>query len=264
MQQNFIIHLVFIFIVSEILSCSKSEPESQQNISATEMSKNWKDSFEIDQINSVFETFYSHQDLLKSNSKILPSNQKLQISLQTIQLPPESVYLIGLKTKQSKSFFLENEKQEKKINPHQLGFTLDWNQQFNGSYLSAGLIITQSSQIPSFQSLSDYIAIEYIGVPPGKNGRLQISEKHAGNLKIVYDEGWPQLQREGKLLGIQKILAQYSSQGLEIKENDNIVLHSHHTALFEQSVFFYFFVQSHNNYYERTVFFDDIFVQSMK
>lgn len=51
---------------------------------------------------------------------------------------------------------------------------LDWNNQVNGSYLSAAIVLSPHATIKSPLKRPDWLKVEYVGVPPGKNARMVI------------------------------------------------------------------------------------------
>ena len=51
---------------------------------------------------------------------------------------------------------------------------LDWNDQPNGSYLSAGLILAPEPTEANPSRGRSWLKVEYVGVPPGRNARLVV------------------------------------------------------------------------------------------
>jgi hypothetical protein len=138
--------------------------------------------------------------------------------------------------------------------------TLDWNDQANGSYLSAGVIFTPETTNGNPLENRDWLKVEYVGVPPGRNGRLAVSESVGGRERALLDEGWPEANRSGRRISVQRLLLSFSGSALEIRENDRL-LDSLPLGTDLQRVHLHLQVSSHSNYPPREVFFDDVQVR---
>ncbi|MFC1870618.1 hypothetical protein ACFLYE_05080 [Chloroflexota bacterium] len=63
----------------------------------------------------------------------------------------------------------------------EISFNMDWNNQRNGSYLTSGLYLCPvESSNP--KSEDDWIKFEYVGVPPGKNIRINVWKSINGKI----------------------------------------------------------------------------------
>jgi len=179
-----------------------------------------------------------------------PVEGKLRLGAATLGTDPRIVKFLGIRS-------LEPIKP--KI-PYQVSWTLDWNDQSNGSYLSAGLLISPHATGTRPTNESDWLQVSYVGVPPGKNARLEITGKFSGNRKTLYTEGWPAENRSGRIIGLQNLDLLISESGLELMENGESVFRSGKIVQFEQ-VYVYLFLTSHSNYKLREVYFDKIEVK---
>ena len=75
---------------------------------------------------------------------------------------------------------------------------LDWNNQLNGCYLTTAIYICPTITKENPKEEKDWLRIEYIGVPPGKNARCVISTKTNNMIRHLYTEGWPK-EKQGNL-----------------------------------------------------------------
>ena len=140
-----------------------------------------------------------------------------------------------------------------------IGITLDWNDQANGSYLSASVILTPEPTSGNPLANRDWLQIEYVGIPPGRNARLAASESVGGRERTLFDEGWPESNRDGRRIGVQRLLLSFTGSALEIRENER-VLESGPLALDFDLAHLHLQLSSHSNYPPREVFFDDVHV----
>lgn len=138
-----------------------------------------------------------------------------------------------------------------------ISFDLDWNDQTNGSYLSAGIYLCPEATETNPADKINWISFEYIGVPPGKNARFQISLMKEGNLQLVHTEGWPDQQRTGREINDQKIELIFNDTLLTVKENSVEIFSGEHLLDFTQA-YLYLQMNSHSNYPSREVYFDNI------
>ena len=70
-----------------------------------------------------------------------------------------------------------------------VSFDLDWNNQANGCYLTAGIYLCPTSTDANPRDEPDWLALEYVGVPPGKTARFQVVRRIKGNLRFLFTEG---------------------------------------------------------------------------
>lgn len=102
--------------------------------------------------------------------------------------------------------------------------TLDWNAQANGCYLTAGAVLCPTATTQNPQDEKDWIAVEYLGVPPGTNARLAVLQCVGGNLKELYREGWPDKQRTGRKIDRQTIRLLLDGHSIRVFENGQLCI----------------------------------------
>jgi hypothetical protein len=142
---------------------------------------------------------------------------------------------------------------------------LDWNDQANGSYLSAGLALAPPAASGNPNAMADSLRIEYIGVPPGKNARLVIAARQAGREQYLHKEGWPEVNREGRKIGRQRLQLVIGKAGaFSVLENGKAVFESKADALPLEAGRLTFYLTLHSNYPPREVFFDNVRVESSR
>ena len=142
-------------------------------------------------------------------------------------------------------------------------FTLDWNAQANGCYLTAGAVLCPTATTLNPQDEKDWIAVEYLGVPPGANARLAVLQCVGGNLKELYTEGWPDKQRTGRKIDRQTIRLLLDGHSVRVFENGQLVYSSEtnqspYQPVHWSTAYLYLQQSSHSNYPERTVYFQDV------
>jgi hypothetical protein len=135
--------------------------------------------------------------------------------------------------------------------------TLDWNQSLNGSYLSGALVLAGEETTANPLELDDWLAVEYVGVPPGRNARMQIRTSEAGRTRTLEDEGWPHEQRTGRRIDTVRIVLELSPSNLRLWENGELVHEGEREAPLSH-FFLHLQLSSHSNYRAREVYFDDI------
>lgn len=137
-----------------------------------------------------------------------------------------------------------------------VSFDLDWNDQANGCYMTAGVYICPTvAENPREEP--DWLRIQYIGVPPGKNARCLISVKTSGHERHLFKENWPQ-DRTGRRIGLQRIEMVFDQTGLTVDENSKRVLQADDLNLPFDTAYVYLQHSSHSNYRLREVFFDNV------
>ena len=104
----------------------------------------------------------------------------------------------------------------------------------------------------------DWIKFEYVGVPPGKNARFQVLREIGGNLRSIYDGGWPQKDRGGRKIDKVHLRIAVSRAGLEVVENGRRLFSTKSPGLNFTKGYAYFEMSSHSNYPSRSIFFDNI------
>lgn len=135
---------------------------------------------------------------------------------------------------------------------------LDWNDQTNGSYLSAGLILSPLATSGSPLSGPDWLRVEYIGVPPGQNARMVISIKANGRERTLYTEGWPDTNRAGRKVGLQQLTIITRGRAFQVWENGQLMYDAKTQLLSFEVAYVYLQLSSHSNYPAREIYFDNV------
>ena len=149
-------------------------------------------------------------------------------------------------------------------NPKVITCEIDWNDQANGSYLTASIYVCPTtSENPREEP--DWVAIEYTGVPPGRNLRTSVRLKTGGSLRNLYEDWGPRDGNNrplGKPVGnkthtVRLIISQESIQVLE--DGVEIVPSTGYHFDFDQA-FVYLQMSSGTNYPSREIYFDNFLV----
>lgn len=141
-----------------------------------------------------------------------------------------------------------------------ISFSLDWNKQRNGSYLTAGVYLCPTITDGNPKSEKDWLKFQYVGVPPGRNARAVIAIKTNRRLVQLYTEGWPKQQRTGRHIGNQKVTLILSGKHLTVMENNREIHKAELPGLSFDAAYLYLQMSSHSNYPAREVYFDNIVV----
>lgn len=142
----------------------------------------------------------------------------------------------------------------------EIALDLDWNDQSNGSYLTAAVYLCPFVTAKNPQEEPDWIRLEYHGVPPGKNGRAAVSAKKDGRIRWLFTEGWPEINREGRKIGLLKIRFQVKDKHLIIQENGKEYFRVDLKKIGLAKGYIYLQMTSHSNYPAREIFFDNLAV----
>ncbi|MBI3921658.1 MAG: hypothetical protein HY318_09595 [Armatimonadetes bacterium] len=148
--------------------------------------------------------------------------------------------------------------------PMELSFDLDWNDQRNGCYLTAGVVLCPTKTDANPEEERDWLKFEYIGVPPGRNARAWISARSKGGERVLYNEGWPDKQRTGRKIGRQKLRILWKDDALSVMENGRLLWQTPWKGFDFPSAYLYLQMSSHSNYAPREIFFDAVKVTTAK
>ena len=173
---------------------------------------------------------------------------RLRLKADTIGTNDDTVKFLGVR---SKSRFGIHKGQT-------ISAQLDWNDQNNGSYLSAALILAPTATSKNPLEEANWIKVEYVGVPPGLNVRMVVAAKTKGSVKDLYTEGWPETNRVGRQISVVKASVEATGSGFRILENGKEVYDSGRTPIPFDFTYVYLQVSSHSNYSARELYFDDI------
>lgn len=148
-----------------------------------------------------------------------------------------------------------------------VSFDLDWNDQSNGCYLTASLYLCPTvSSNPSNES--NWLKFEYVGVPPGRNVRINVWEKVDGAVKQLHTDWGPSDEDGrpmGKPLGLDshRVEMFVGDESLTVlQDSEEILRLSKHDLNFTKA-YIYLQMSSGTNYPTREVYFDNILVQSI-
>jgi len=148
-----------------------------------------------------------------------------------------------------------------------VSFDLDWNNQANGCYLTAALYLCPTvSSNP--RNESNWLKFEYVGVPPGRNIRINIWEKVHDAVNPLHTDWGPtddQGRPIGKALGrdshrVQILLEKGS---LQVFQDGEQIYHLSEYDLKFDTAYIYLQMSSGTNYPSREVYFDNVLVQEM-
>jgi len=141
-----------------------------------------------------------------------------------------------------------------------ISFSLDWNEQSNGSYLTAGIHLCPTVTDSNPKDENNWLKFEYVGVPPGRNARAVVATKINGRVIQLYTEGWPKEQRAGRRIGNQRISIILEGKSFKVIENGREIYKSESHSLTFTAAYLYLQMSSHSNYPAREIYFDDIVI----
>ena len=144
-------------------------------------------------------------------------------------------------------------------------FDLDWNNQFNGCYLTASLYLSPDDN-NNPKNGENWLKFEYVGVPPGKNVRINVWEKVNGLVHELHTD-WGPHDANGRPIGLplgltsHKIALTIDPENLNItQDGEEIHPLSEHQVNFTKA-YLYLQISSGTNYPSREIYFDNIMVQ---
>jgi hypothetical protein len=188
-------------------------------------------------------------DFQKSTIDVLAG--RLRLHAATIGTKPDTVKFHGVRTLLPVVDF---------STPVAVGVELDWNKQANGCYMTAGVYLCATGADTGPTAEPDWVAVEYAGVPPGRNARCLVSARVAGQTRQLFTEGWPE-NRRGRPIGVQRIRLEHGHVGLRVVENDKVLYGLPRHGLAFTKAYIYIQMSSHSNYPPREVFFDNVEVR---
>jgi hypothetical protein len=145
--------------------------------------------------------------------------------------------------------------------PVEIAAEVDWNDQANGCYLRGSIFLCPTKTDGTASDEEDWLKFEYVGVPPGKNGRAVLARRRDGNLRHLYTEGWPREQRTGRRLGRQQVVIKLNRETIEVIENGETWWGPTPHGLSGQKLYLYLQISSHSNYPPREIFFSRVAVR---
>ena len=139
---------------------------------------------------------------------------------------------------------------------------LDWNAQANGSYLTAAIVLSPHATSQNPLTLPDWLKVEYVGVPPGTHARMVVGVRRGGRERTLFNEGWPARGREGRPIGLQHLAIVSRDGTVQVWENGALLYDSTEPVVEFGAAHLYLQMTSHSNYPRRTVYFDNVRVET--
>ena len=242
--------LVVILLILPLASCQTTTERPREPAFASKVS----DDFQEGVISEGRWTLTRQNDFRTSLIDVIDVGQndlRLRLLADTVGTMDDTVKFHGVRTMKKIDFT------ERKI----ISFDLDWNEQANGSYLTAGIYLCPVVTDTNPRDEVDWIAFEYVGVPPGDNARFQIASKTNNSLRFLFTEGWPNKQRTGREIANQHVKLMIDKDTLKVLENnDELFITPDHGLGFTEA-YLYLQMSSHSNYSSREVYFDNIVVK---
>jgi hypothetical protein len=180
--------------------------------------------------------------------EVAPRDFRLRLRADTRGTRADTVKFVGARTADEIRF----------IPGTTVAVELDWNEQVNGSYLSAALVLSPEKTSGNPLRGPDWIKVEYVGVPPGRNARMVVAIRVDSREKQLFTEGWPETNRRGRKITRQKVQIELLSKAVRVWENGSLMFESSERLLSFDSAFLYLQMSSHSNYPPREVYFDDV------
>jgi hypothetical protein len=135
---------------------------------------------------------------------------------------------------------------------------MDWGPPANGSYLAGSVVLSPHATTGDPRATGDWLSIGYVGVPPGRNARLLVTARVNGVMRTLFADGWPDANRQGRLVGRTEIAVTWRGSSLEIREDGQLV----HTAAAAvapfESAYVYLQLASHSNFPARAIHFESL------
>jgi hypothetical protein len=138
---------------------------------------------------------------------------------------------------------------------------LDWGEQANGSYLTAGLVLSPHATAGNPLDAPDWLQVVYVGVPPGRNARLVVAYRTHGRERTVHTEGWPDTNRQGRRIGVQDLAVRVRDGAFEVWEGERLVWRSQAGEIAPVPAHLYLQMSSHSNYPARSIHFERVEVR---
>ena len=144
--------------------------------------------------------------------------------------------------------------------PKRIAVDLDWNDQENGSYLSAAIVLSPHETSGNPLASADWLKVEYVGVPPGKNARMVVAFTANGRSRMPYAEEWPNTNREGRQIALQHVEMVARGGSFQVWENGKLLYDANDKALPFDNAYLYLQMSSHSNYPKREIYFDNVVI----
>ena len=220
--------------------------------------RTWREGFESGRLDSARWVITAEGDFRERTVAVVdlsrqgPRDFRLRLRADTRGTRDDTVKYLGVRTV-DRVVIVEGTR---------IGVTLDWNDQANGSYLSAAMVLTPETTSGNPLRGGDWLKVEYVGVPPGRNARLEVGSCVGGRERTLFTEGWPERNRGGRRIGVQELLLVVARSSFAIHENGQRVFESEAGAVPFEAAHLHLQLSSHSNYPPREVFFDDVSVSA--
>lgn len=140
---------------------------------------------------------------------------------------------------------------------------LTWTKEENASYLAAAIVIAPEQTSVNALRMPDWIKVEYVGVPPRRNGRLVAAARQGGRDLMPFTEGWPAENRGGRALSTQKVELVLRKDAVEVWENGSRVYETKDIRIPWPEVRLYLQVSSQANFPSREILFENVQVATL-
>ena len=148
-----------------------------------------------------------------------------------------------------------------------ISFDLDWNDQANGCYLTASLYLCPTASSNPKEE-DNWLKFEYVGVPPGRNVRINIWAKVDGMVRALYTD-WGPRDEEDRPIGLplgadtRRISLHLDGEGLRVTQDDEEIFPVSAHGLEFTTAYLYLQMSSGTNYPPREVYFDNVLVENV-
>lgn len=173
---------------------------------------------------------------------------RLRLRADTRGTRPETVKHLGIRSLQAIPSGEET----------RVSVDVDWNDQANGCYLSAGVVLSAEAESLNPLAGTDWLHVAYVGVPPGRNARLAVSARRNGQLRVLHSEGWPESNRTGRRISLQHLEIVTGLGLFQVIENGQLVYESDEAPISAADSYLYLQISSHSNYPGREIYFDNV------
>jgi hypothetical protein len=133
-----------------------------------------------------------------------------------------------------------------------------WGEQANASYLTAAVVLSPHATLGNPLQTPEWLQVAYVGVPPGRNARMIAAFRTRGRERTVFTEGWPDVNRGGRRIGVQEVSVRVRGASFEVWEGRQRIWASRPGEISFGAGYLYLQMSSHSNYPARSVSFDDI------
>ncbi len=150
-------------------------------------------------------------NLAKDKSRLTPGAGGLYIDLETYGRAADEVSVVALAWKEPIDFL---------GGPQTVTVALDWLEDSNASYLSAGLaLIPEDAPLRGDpRDLTDVSHVSFIGAGMGAHARRELLVQRHGQEAFRDTEGWPEVGREGRKLATAELKLTIDGQSIRLEE----------------------------------------------